>query len=38
MGKPVIATDYSGNRDFLSADTGFSGPVLAAQIDVKYVN
>ena len=26
MGKPVIATDYSGNRDFLSADTGFPVP------------
>jgi glycosyltransferase involved in cell wall biosynthesis len=24
--KPVIATDYSGSRDFLSADTGFPVP------------
>jgi glycosyltransferase involved in cell wall biosynthesis len=23
LGKPVIGTDYSGNHDFLSADTGF---------------
>ena len=26
LGKPVIATDYSGNRDFLTADTGFPVP------------
>jgi glycosyltransferase involved in cell wall biosynthesis len=26
LGKPVIATDYSGNRDFLTADTGFLVP------------
>jgi glycosyltransferase involved in cell wall biosynthesis len=26
LGKPVIATDYSGNRDFLTTDTGFLVP------------
>jgi glycosyltransferase involved in cell wall biosynthesis len=26
LGKPVIATDYSGNRDFLNQNTGFPVP------------
>jgi glycosyltransferase involved in cell wall biosynthesis len=26
LGKPVIATDYSGNRDFLTERTGFPVP------------
>ena len=26
FGKPVIATDYSGNRDFLTEETGFPVP------------
>ena len=26
LGKPVIATDYSGNRDFLTEETGFPVP------------
>ncbi len=26
LGKPVIATNYSGNRDYLTADTGFLVP------------
>jgi glycosyltransferase involved in cell wall biosynthesis len=26
LGKPVIATDYSGNRDYLTGDTGFLVP------------
>jgi glycosyltransferase involved in cell wall biosynthesis len=26
LGKPVIATDYSGNRDFLKDTTGFPVP------------
>jgi glycosyltransferase involved in cell wall biosynthesis len=32
-GKPTVATDYSGNRDFLSAETGF--PVPYNLVDIK---
>ncbi len=32
-GKPTVATDYSGNRDFLSAETGF--PVPYHLVDIK---
>ncbi len=33
LGKPVIGTDFSGNRDFLDAETGF--PVPYKLVDVR---
>jgi glycosyltransferase involved in cell wall biosynthesis len=33
LGKPVIATDYSGSRDFLDESAGFPVPFQAVQLD-----
>ena len=33
LGKPVIATDYSGNLDFLTESNWFSCSVFTAQIN-----
>ena len=32
-GKPTVATDYSGNRDFMTADTSFPVPYKLVDID-----
>jgi glycosyltransferase involved in cell wall biosynthesis len=36
MGKPVIATDYSGNRDFLTGSNGFPVRYTLVQLEHDY--
>jgi glycosyltransferase involved in cell wall biosynthesis len=36
LGKPVIATDYSGNRDFLNENNGFPVRYTLVELDRDY--